>query len=1134
MKRLLTSLFLSTILLAIIIISDAQAQMAIPGNALKFDGIDDNVDTHFWANPTLLPQFTVECWVKGTNAPGGGEWNGPIYGFYGFGLYWDHAEYNRQGSATISTTSYTWRSISFGTLQGGVWYHLAATWDGRYFRAYKNGVQTSYCDFGYNSQVATDPSGASVKIGSHAGPPASSKYFFDGYVDEVRVWNVARTETQIRSAMYNQIPSPYPANLLIYYNFNYTSGATLPNLVSSNYTGTLTSNPTWQESYAMVIPTALQATNVTKRTLMANWAAPQVGTVEKYFLDVSTDPNFYTFITGYNNKDVGNTLSYLITGLNPNTTYYYRVRAYKASAGYSVYSNTISLSTPANRPPIANAGTDQVFNCAPKNGVIVTLNGSGSGDPDNDLLVYTWTKNGTTIANGPSPTINLSNGVHTIRLTVNDGDGGFSFDDVIVTVNIDNIAPIPNIAQLPTITGECSVSLIPPTATDNCSGTITAATSQPLFYSNQGTYTVTWTYTDANGNSAQQNQTVIVKDVTPPILQVPGTLTVYRNSPGGYSGSIGTAAATDNCTSSPVITNDSPQLFPLGTTKVTWKATDAVGNYATAEQLVNIVNRPPIANAGIDQQFGCTPIAGVDMALNGSSSSDPDGDALMYTWKENGNLLAEGVSPNVHLGDGTHTIVLKVTDGLGGESEDQLLISVQTDKEAPIITPPQDLTVETNLSGEYNGSIGTASAVDACEGQTVVTNNAPQTFPVGITNVTWTSKDSKGNTSNVIQKVTVITRPPVAIAGSDQKFDCALKSGVTTHFDASASHDPDNDPLTFAWMEKSDTIAVGVKPEVHLDGGVHAITLIINDGLGGKATDEIIVTVNIDTIAPKITAPDAVIKIANIAGGYSGEIGSPATSDNCGGVLAITNDALRIFPLGITKVIWKATDANGNSSTSEQTVTVNPIPVTVDVKPGSNDNPINLKSNGKIPVAILSLNGFLASSIDMLSVKFGPNRIATLMGNLEDVNSDGAPDLMLHFDNQSAGIAQADTKVELTGKTIAGVDFKGSDKISIVGKLKKDGTDLSEIIPTEYSVSQNYPNPFNPTTEIIYGIPEPSFVDLVVYNIVGQEVGQLVKEFKKAGYYSVTWTANNLPSGVYFYRITAGHFIDTKKMILTK
>ena len=272
----------------------------------------------------------------------------------------------------------------------------------------------------------------------------------------------------------------------------------------------------------------------------------------------------------------------------------------------------------------------------------------------------------------------------------------------------------------------------------------------------------------------------------------------------------------------------------------------------------------------------------------------------------------------------------------------------------------------------------------------------------------------------------------------------------------------------------------------------------------------------------------------NIACGYSGEIGSPATSDNCGGVLAITNDALRIFPLGITKVIWKATDANGNSSTSEQTVTVNPIPVTVDVKPGSNDNSINLKSNGKIPVAILSLNGFLASSIDMLSVKFGPNRIATLMGNLEDVNSDGAPDLMLHFDNQSAGIAQADTKVELTGKTIAGVDFKGSDKISIVGKLKKDGTDLSEIIPTEYSVSQNYPNPFNPTTEIIYGIPEPSFVDLVVYNIVGQEVGQLVKEFKKAGYYSVTWTANNLPSGVYFYRITAGHFIDTKKMILTK
>jgi hypothetical protein len=88
--------------------------------------------------------------------------------------------------------------------------------------------------------------------------------------------------------------------------------------------------------------------------------------------------------------------------------------------------------------------------------------------------------------------------------------------------------------------------------------------------------------------------------------------------------------------------------------------------------------------------------------------------------------------------------------------------------------------------------------------------------------------------------------------------------------------------------------------------------------------------------------------------------------------------------------------------------------------------------------------------------------------------------------------------------------------------------------PTEYSLMQNYPNPFNPTTTITYSIPKNGLVALKVYDILGKEVAELVNEAKEAGDYSVTFNASELPSGIYFYTLTSGNFIATKKLILLK
>ncbi|RJQ58575.1 MAG: T9SS C-terminal target domain-containing protein [Stygiobacter sp.] len=100
-----------------------------------------------------------------------------------------------------------------------------------------------------------------------------------------------------------------------------------------------------------------------------------------------------------------------------------------------------------------------------------------------------------------------------------------------------------------------------------------------------------------------------------------------------------------------------------------------------------------------------------------------------------------------------------------------------------------------------------------------------------------------------------------------------------------------------------------------------------------------------------------------------------------------------------------------------------------------------------------------------------------------------------------------------------------------------DPTDIEELntgIPTKYSLDQNYPNPFNPVTKIKFSIPAEENVSLKVFNVLGQEVAILVNKQMKAGSYSFDWNASNLSSGVYFYRIEAGSFNLTKKMLLLK
>ncbi|MBK8945966.1 MAG: T9SS type A sorting domain-containing protein [Ignavibacteriae bacterium] len=89
-------------------------------------------------------------------------------------------------------------------------------------------------------------------------------------------------------------------------------------------------------------------------------------------------------------------------------------------------------------------------------------------------------------------------------------------------------------------------------------------------------------------------------------------------------------------------------------------------------------------------------------------------------------------------------------------------------------------------------------------------------------------------------------------------------------------------------------------------------------------------------------------------------------------------------------------------------------------------------------------------------------------------------------------------------------------------------------IPTSYTLGQNYPNPFNPTTTIEFALPKDSEVKMVVYDILGREVANLIKGDLKAGYHQINFNASNLASGIYFYSIKAGDFTSAKKLVLMK
>ena len=154
------------------------------------------------------------------------------------------------------------------------------------------------------------------------------------------------------------------------------------------------------------------------------------------------------------------------------------------------------------------------------------------------------------------------------------------------------------------------------------------------------------------------------------------------------------------------------------------------------------------------------------------------------------------------------------------------------------------------------------------------------------------------------------------------------------------------------------------------------------------------------------------------------------------------------------------------------------------------------------------------------------------------LDSEFDPDTMNTFTYSTIDGSFNDDNVEI-GNTyyykIVAVDFSGNQSEyseQVYALITDVNADVE--IPTVYELGQNYPNPFNPSTVINYSIPESGLVTLKVFDILGQEVAELVNTVKQAGVYNVSFDANDMTTGLYIYRIESGSFTATKKMLLVK
>jgi gliding motility-associated-like protein len=665
-----------------------------------------------------------------------------------------------------------------------------------------------------------------------------------------------------------------------------------------------------------------------------------------------------------------------------------------------------------------------------------------------------------------------------VTWTATDAAGNSTTATQTITV-IDNTNPTITAPANVTVSADnncvaTAVSLGTATTADNCTvGSVTnnAPATFPL-----GTTTVTWTVTDGSGNTATATQTVTVNDNTNPTITAPANVTVNANGTcNAFNVVLGTATTADNCSVASV-TNNAPGTFPLGVTTVTWTVTDGSGNIATATQTVTVVDN---ANPSLVAPANMTVSAGNACTASIANLGNP---------VATDNCTIASVTNNAPAAFplGNTTVTWTATDAAGNSTTATQTITV-IDNTNPTITAPANVTVSADNNCVATAvSLGTATTADNCTVGSV-TNNAPATFPLGTTTVTWTVTDGSGNTATATQTVTVndntnptITAPAnvtVNANGTCNAFNVVLGT-ATTADNCSVASVTNNAPGTFPL-------------------GVTTVTWTVTDGSGNIATATQTVTVN-DTVVPIVIAPSNLMAYTTTqCDATNVSLGNPVVIENCG-VQSIVNNAPLSFPLGTTIVTWTVTDNGGNATSVDQIVTV-----------FDTTHPVLFTNNLNV---VLDVNGNTAISIQDVDNGSTDNCGIEVM-TLSQYNFDCS-----HVGNNSVIV----TATDYSGNTTTGIISVLVQNTGI--DIDQDG--VSDECDTTVSTDiVEVPNGFTPDGDNFndfFVIPiavNYSNISLSVYN----RYGSLVYEKEN---YSNDWDGSSslngepLPDDTYYYVLT--------------
>jgi gliding motility-associated-like protein len=431
--------------------------------------------------------------------------------------------------------------------------------------------------------------------------------------------------------------------------------------------------------------------------------------------------------------------------------------------------------------------------------------------------------------------------------------------------------------------------------------------------------TISTTLSDGNVVGLTKNILVTPSDEIAPTVSAPQNIRV-DSDPGSCDivlrqSDIGSPTFSDNCSIN-LVENDNPSLtFLNGINFLTWTITDSASNTTTVTQTITVNDNenPTLSIPDNIISKNCN----VDIGV--ASATDNCGDVIPVN-----NAPAD-----FHLG--ITAVTWQVTDAAGNTVSATQLITV-SDTTAPLNIAPANITTttESDTCVATTVDLGLPTSGDNCTVDTV-TNDAPTSFPTGVTTVTWTVVDTAGNQTLSYQTVTVNdATPPVIVAPLDiVSNSCAIVLGTPTITDNCNFTFSNNAPSSFST-------------------GITVVTWTASDSFGNTVTATQLVSFS-DTTTPTILVQDQSITINADSGScfVSGlDLGSVITNDDCG-ISSVTNDAPLQYPIGTTQVIHTVTDVFGNSNSSIQSVTVidNEKPIV-----RANDLVLSLNSDGEVEI----------------------------------------------------------------------------------------------------------------------------------------------------------------------------------------